>query len=319
MSFPRVVPLLALCLSTLLTSSVNAEEAKAADTKAPTAPPENRLYLAQLDIIRVGPIGLESQNRLVFQHRLMDSESVLFRDTYANGALNFKLNPAYFKVGPMVDIQPIALFNLRLAYEYMQYFGGFGFLQSFPEPTTDYSFEATVRDENEEAGLNYVTTGSHIFVEPTLQLKVKKVAVRSKLAIERWKMNLQNGDKVFYDATLHTLVPGDGMVLANDTDVLYVTGKKLTAGIRYSGVFPQYAADDFQSGTIPDNAMDGSHHKLGPLVAYSFNTREFTRWNKPTLLVVGGWYLKHPNEVESKVPYVLVGFGFNSDFLHPRD
>ena len=129
-----------------------------------------------------------------FRRFLSDSDSALFRDTFVNGAAALKLNPAYFKVGPTVDIQPIALLNVRLGYEYMRFFGGFGYLQSFdaPEALADGSspFEKSIRDANDEAGLNYVTSGHHMFVEPTFQIKVKKVAVRSKTAIERWRMAL---------------------------------------------------------------------------------------------------------------------------------
>lgn len=249
----------------------------------------------------------------------MDSESVLFRDTFVNGAVALKLNPAYFKVGPTLDVQPIALFHLRAGYEYMRFFGGFGYLQSFDAPHHLASgaspFEKAIRDDNDDAGLNYVTAGHHMFVEPTLQVKVDKVVVRSKTAIERWKMPLDdmdgNGvmDTVFYDATLHTLVPSDGWVIANDSDLLYASGKHLTAGVRYSVVSPKYSQSD---------AFDGGVMKLGPLVAWSFHTRDYSRFNKPTLLFVGGWYLKHPNEVEKSFPYILLGYSFTSDLLNPR-
>lgn len=303
-----LVALLSLALG--LTRPALAEDA------APQAPPDTRLYLHDLSIIRLGPLGLETQNRLVFQKRLMDSDSALFRDTYVNGAAALKLNPAYFKVGPTVDIQPIALLNVRLGYEYMRFFGGFGYLQSFSEPELladgTSPFEKSIRDANSDAELNYVTSGHHMFVEPTFQIKVSKVAIRSKTAIERWRMALDDmdgdgqTDTVFYDATLHTLVPAAGMVVTNDSDLLYVSGKHLTAGARYSVVSPKYEGD----------AMDGGVMKLGPIVAWTFNTRDYSSFNKPTLLFIGGWYLKHPNEVERSFPYLLLGYSFSSDFLN---
>ncbi len=281
------------------------------------APPDLRVYLGSLSIFRLGPLGLETQNRVMLQKRLMDSESVLFDNTFAGGGVSLKLNPAYVKVGPLFEVQPITLLNIRLGYEYVSYFGGFGYLQSWPEPTDAYSFELSERDLNERDGLNYVTSGHHLFVEPTVQLKAGKVAIRSKTPVEYWKMALQDGDLVFYDATLHTLVPGSGLVVSNDSDLLYVSGKRLTAGVRYSGVFPKYGDDDFQGGTVAANAVSGNHHKVGPLIAWSFHSRDFQPkgLNKPTLLFVGGWYLDHPNEVESAFPYLLLGFGFSKDLL----
>jgi hypothetical protein len=72
---------------------------------------------------------------------------------------------------------------------------------------------------------------------------------------------------------------------------------RLIAGLRYSAVFP---------GT------ESSHHRLGPIVAWSFHTRDYTGFNKPTLLAIFGWYLDHPNR-EGALPYMLLGFSFTSD------
>jgi hypothetical protein len=58
--------------------------------------------------------------------------------------------------------------------------------------------------------------------------------------------------------------------------------------------------------------------RVGPLVAFSFNTKEFgSGFNKPTVLANVAWYLDHPNR-EGGVPYVLLGFAFSSDLL-PSD
>jgi hypothetical protein len=54
-----------------------------------------------------------------------------------------------------------------------------------------------------------------------------------------------------------------------------------------------------------------------PIVAFSFNTREYSSFNKPTLLAIVNWYLDHPNR-EGALPYVLIGFSFSSDFLAAR-
>lgn len=280
-------------------------------------PPDLRVYWSSLNVFRLGPTGLESQNRVMMQKRLMDSDSVLFENTFLSGGVGLKLNPAYVKAGPVLELQPIALFNLRVSYEFVSYFGSFGYLQSWPEPTSAYSFELSERDRNQLDGLNYVTSGHHLLIEPTVQAKASVFAVRSKTAIEYWDVTLHDDELVFYDATLHTLVPGKGWTFANDSDLLFVGKHHLTAGVRYSGVFPQYAANDFQSGEVSASAIDGSVHKVGPLLAWSFHTREYQPkgLSKPTLLLVGGWYLKHPNPVESTFPYILVGFGFTRELL----
>ncbi len=278
----------------------------------PAPIPLNRLYLASLTLVRYNPLGLETQNRLVFQHRLLDSESLLLRDTFVSGAASVKLNPAYIKVGPTVELQPLAVLNLRAGYEFLGYFGSLGFLQSYPDAARDYSDDARKIAE----GASYSTTGHHVFFEPTLQARVKALAVRSKLAVEYWSMGLSGGDRVFYDATLDTLVPNKGWIVTNDTDLVFSAGR-LTFGARFSGVWPIYGKDYFGAAGPPARFGGNSHMRLGPIVAFSFNTREYSSFNKPTLLAIAGWYLDHPNR-EGALPYLLLGFSFTSDFLAAR-
>jgi len=285
----------ALVLTGLFGTPVMAEDPKeAVKETAIAAPPSDRLYWASLSILRYNPLGLETQNRLMYSKRLADSSSVLFRDTFfAIGPL-VKLNPAYVKAGGLIDFQPIAVFNLRLGYEFIDYFGTMGYLQSTAVKNADYDDD--LRKDNEDDA--YSTKGHHYFAEPTVQMKVGKIAVRSKFGFEYWDLDLHKKDKYFYDATLDTMVPVKKTVWTNDSDLIYMNGP-LALGVRYSAVIP---------GT------DQSHMRVGPLFAYSFNTNDYTSWNKPTLLVVLGWYLDHPNR-EGAVPYTLVGFSFSMDFL----
>ncbi|MCU0846132.1 MAG: hypothetical protein MUC76_14560 [Spirochaetes bacterium] len=281
-----------LAIACLFAVPAPAQE-KAAET-AFQAPPQNRLYLASLSIVRVNPLGLETQNRLMFARRLAESTSPLFRDTFFAGGLSTKLNPAYLKIGPLIDFQPIGIFNLRLGYEYLRYFGTMGYLQSAPDADVNFSDDAR-KDTEDDA---YSTGGHHFFAEPTLQMKVGKIAVRSKFAFEYWDLDLEEDDEYFYDATLDTLVPDKKMLWSNDSDLLYMSGQ-LTLGVRYSAVFP---GNDLQ------------HMRVGPLLAWSFHTRDYSSFNKPTLLMILGWYFKHPDRVGA-VPYVLVGFSFSSDLM----
>jgi len=286
----------------------------APEDKPPELPPIplHRLYLASLTIFRYNPLGFESQKRLVFQRRLMDSPSIVLHDTFVSGAASLKLNPAYLKIGPIVELQPLALLNVRVGYDFLYYFGSFGYLQSYPSAARPYSDAARKATERSA----YSTSGHHVFIEPTLQAKVKSIALRSKLAIEYWNMGLRAGDRVFYDATLDTLVPNKGWVLANDSDLVYILDR-LTFGVRFSGSWPLYRAEDYGVTGLPVGFGGNRHMRLGPVVAFSFTTREYTNFNKPTLLAIAGWYLDHPNR-EGALPYMLLGFSFSSDFLSAR-
>jgi hypothetical protein len=101
-------------------------------------PPSDRLYWALLSIIRYNPLGLETQNRLIYSKRLAVSFSLLFRGIFLALGLLVKLKPAFIKAGGLVDFQPIAIFNLRLGYEFINYFSTLGYLQLSPLSDADY-------------------------------------------------------------------------------------------------------------------------------------------------------------------------------------
>ncbi len=256
--------------------------------------PEERLSLSSLSIARYNPLGLETQNRFFYSRRLFESDARLFGDTFLAPGLSLRLNPAYLGLGALVDFQPIAVFHLRLGYEWNTYFGTVGYLRSYPASDADYSDDAR-SDTDDQA---YATTGHRLFVQPTLQIKVGRVAARAQFGFEYWVVDLHPGDRTFYDATLDTLLPTKRIVWTNDTDVLFLSDR-LAVGARASAVFP---------GTSQ------SHLRLGPFLAWSFHNQERTCLSKPTLLASLAWYLKHPNRTGA-VPYALLGFSFSCDFL----
>ncbi|RKG64413.1 hypothetical protein D7V80_27020 [Corallococcus sp. CA054B] len=287
------------------------------DVPPPVLPPlpDSRVYFTTLNVVRYNPLGLESQNRLVYQKRLVDSPSLLLRDTYASAGASLRLSPAFFKLGPVVELQPLAIFNVRAGYEYVQFFGTFGSVQSYPDSFQPYDDD--LRSATSDTA--YGTSGHHFFVEPMLQAKVKSLALRSKLAIEYWNLSLRDGGTrgTFYDPTLDTLVPGKGWVLANDTDLLWLAGQ-WTLGARLSAVWPRYDEDSSAVEPLPGRTLPtNSHVRVGPLVAYAFDTKPGGLMSKPTVVVMAGWYLKHENRMNA-MPYLLGGFSFTTELLSGR-
>ena len=131
-------------------------------------------------------------------------------------------------------------------------------------------------------------------------------------------MDLQRGDRVFYEATLDAAVPAKGLVVANDFDVIYqrpMDQALLSLGVRVSSVLPQYKGDLAASGAQVDN----SHHRAGILAAYTLYDRGYTSFNKPTVLLITSWYLNHRyrtgQDVAQLVPYFVLGFAWQSDLL----
>ena len=72
--------------------------------------------------------------------------------------------------------------------------------------------------------------------------------------------------------------------------------------------------------------------RMGPVISYTFFDRGFTRFNKPTLLLITNFYLDHRYRTgqatsqvvpavfanSSAIPYVVLGFSFQSDFINTQ-
>jgi hypothetical protein len=296
-------------------------------------PPENRLVLNNLLVGRYNPLGLEDQIRFGFQRRLFASYKPAFRDNFLFVGIYPKINPAFIKIGPMVEVQPLSILNLRFQAEMIDYFGTFGELQSFTSPLAIYSDSALTcndkgNDDNACQGLppgygtpamkNYVTHGMHFVFEPMLQMKFGPIAIRNRFSIEYWNMRLRPGDTVFYEITLDTLIPASGWVLANDLDVLYITKFRFVAGLRYSVVHPFYSASDYQPGQDTSQNPNG-HQRIGPLLAYTFFEKGYARFDRPSLILIANWYVQHRwrtgQDVNQGIPYVVLAFAFQSDLM----
>ncbi len=285
-----------------------------AQSPAPEVP-ERRVILNNLTALRLNPLGLENQTRLGYQSVLYRNEGALFRDNFLFLGANAKLSPASGRVGPTVELQPLSIFNLRLTAEYVGFFSTYGNLQSFPSPNADYS--RALRDTREQAEENYAATGMRLAIEPLVQLKVGPIAVRDRFALEYLSMGLRNGDRVWYDPGLDTLVAGKGFAFTNDLDILYLGRPPLVLGVRYSLVEPLYRSRHLAPGE--DLVADNDHHRVGLLAAYVFWDEGYTSFNKPAVLLNVAWYLTHRYrtgaDTSQAVPYVVLGFAFQSDLL----
>jgi hypothetical protein len=310
----------------------NPHGAPASPAPSPAAPPQTpeaparRVVLNNLVGFRYNPLGLEDQLRAGVQQRLYQSERAALKDNFLFGGIHPRLNPAFFKLGPSLEIQPLSVFNLRLASELVGYYSTFGFLQSFRSALDDYSDSALRRGRDQKR--NYSAFGLHVLIEPTVQLRFGPVVIRDKLSIEHWRLKLRPGDRVFYDVTLDTVVGSIGWVVQNDLDVLYLhdfksfsgalRGARLAAGVRYTAVRPFYDAGDVRPWEDPKSAANG-HHRVGPLAAFTFFDDGYSRFNKPTAIVIANWYVDHRfrtgRDTSAGIPYLILAFAFQSDLL----
>ncbi|MSQ83692.1 MAG: hypothetical protein EXR77_12540 [Myxococcales bacterium] len=284
--------------------------------------PQNRLVINNLTLFRHNPIGLENQLRLGFAHRLYEAnDSRALRDNFVWLGTYLRVNPASLRTAAMIELQPLSLVNLRFSAEYLRFYGNFTFVQSRGDAGGDLA-DTTMKANKLGALGNYSAGGVHLTFEPLIQAKVGPIAVRSRGFVGWFDMDLQRGDRVWYEATLDTALPGKGLVFANDFDVIYqrpMDEALLSLGVRVSSVMPQYQGDQVPA---VDGAPENSHHRMGLLAAYTFFDRGYSSFEKPSLLLICSWYLQHRyrtgQDVARAMPYVVLGFAFQSDLLDPK-
>ncbi|MCW5802436.1 MAG: hypothetical protein KIT31_08615 [Deltaproteobacteria bacterium] len=309
------------------------------------APPPGgwRLMLSDLTILRLNPIGLETRGRFGLQKRLYASEKKISKNNFAFVGAYPKLNPANASFGVGGELQPVSMFNLRAMAEVQQYFGTFGFLQSFTSPTKNYSDAQIDALETVPGRAPQATNLFHIGIAPTLQAKVGPIAVRTLVQLDYWDLNIRAGDTVAYEPTYDTLLPDGGWTLSTDTDVLYTGRPGLAIGLRHSFVHAFYGDKHFADRDLSadENKQQAaafgdrnSHQRLGLFAAYTMRDRGPSKFNKPTVVLILSWYLDHrwrlgapaqlrPGETAGDftnraVPYFLLGYAFESDFLPVR-
>jgi hypothetical protein len=301
---------------------------------SPKLPDGWRFMLSDLTILRLNPIGLETRARFGVQKKLYPSDKKVTENNFFFAGLYPKLNPASAQIALGGELQPASIFNVRVFGELQKFFGTFGFLQSFATANANYSDRVLADNKDSPTPLTEVqaTTVKHLSIQPMVQLKFGKIALRSLLQFDYWDGDIRSGNVVFYEPTFDTLLPDQGWTFAADNDVLYVTGTGLAAGLRHTYVKPLYNVDHFL-GAADENSYDGqnSHHRLGFFGAYTIKDHGPSTFNKPTVILILSFYLKHkyragePDTIDPgyesgdyrtrAFPYFIAGFAFESDFI----
>lgn len=307
--------------SVLLAAAVLAAPTVHAQPGPADPPPRLRVALSNLLAARVNPLGLEDQLRVGVLWRLVPRSSPLLRDNFVYLGLAPRLSPAYLKLGPSVELQPLSILNLRFTAELVQWFGTFDTLQSFPSPLDEFS--DTTRRQLDDSGRSYRPSGAHLFFEPMVQLRFGPIAFRNRFSLEWFYLKLRDGDRAFYDISLDAMIQNHGLVIGNEMDLLWLQRfrrwptTQLALGARYSVVHPLYRSDAYRPGETQHNP--NSQQRVGPIVAFTFFDRGYTRFNKPTLILIASWYAKHRYrtgaDVSAAVPYLVLGFAFTSDLV----
>lgn len=281
-------------------------------------PPRHRVVYRDLTAFRANPLGLISDARFLYRYRLYESDSLALRDNFISVGLAPVLSAGYARAGVQAEFQPLTILNLWAQYEYVQYFGGFNYLQSFPSATSAHD-DSTLKElgglASDDPAKNYAGAGTQLTLGANLTLKFGDIVLRTQAKLGRADMDLRSGDRVFYDTTFDLLIQNGAWFFNNDTDLLWSTDGPLTLGLRWTQAKAFY--DD--AAFAPDDeraAAPGMTHRAGPLAAYTWKKADGASIES-TLILVANWWVSHPSrtgqDVSRLVPYFVLGYAITGD------
>lgn len=273
---------------------------------AETAIPKHRLYYTNATFARLNPLGLIDAFSLGWRYRLMDSDSVLFNDTYTMLGLSARASPAFARVGARAEVNPIAVWKAFGAVEGVYYFGTFDQVTGFADADAVYDDDTLEALGRGRSTLGWVATAGTV-----LQAKAGPVAVRSTFQGQRYALDLPEGERFFYDQFWDRLAPNEQWMLLNDLDLMGVFDHA-RIGARWTWSDALIDEGDSVAGL--------AQHRVGPLFAWQFKDEPAgTRFNKPTVFALAQWWMQHPyrdGTVSSQaMPLIALGFAFQGDLL----
>lgn len=295
--------------------------ASRAEGQVDPQPPISLAY-SNLTAVRLNPLGLVDFASASLRLRLYESDSDALTQNFVGFGAVAALSPAWGRVGVLAEVQPLSVLLLYAQYEFIGYFGTFDLTASFPSASADYSDTSIDQRGSDPATDNYATTGSILTLGATLQLKVGPIAVRSLFRAVRTDYDLRSGDRVYYDQIYDILMPDEGWMVTNDVDVLGVFdigSHALAAGARYSFTHSFYRDAHYLSAADHDTAPSNDVQRLGALVAWTVSKNPLGRFDRPTLILIAQWHLKHRwrtgQDVSTALPYLALAFSFRGDLL----
>lgn len=285
----------------------------------PPLRPEHRIEYTSLTAVRLNPLGLSEQADLGYRYRLYRNPGPLFRDAYLGGGPSVQLTPAFARLGGKIEIRPLTVLLLSAGYYFHGWYGSFDALQTFASPLESYS--DTTIEERGDAGLHSSTTASELELRAQVIGKVGPIVLRGDVKVSRFKADLPEGDRLFYDTGSDMMVADRGVLVQNDDDLVYfgapgVDEGGLIAGARLSIVAAPYRDTLYPAGASTENP-NSPIVRLGPILAYTFYDDPDSAFNKPTIIGIAGWHLAHRfrtgEDVSQAIPYGVVAFRVEGD------
>ncbi len=298
-------------LAALITSSV-----ASAQMLQDQGPPQHRIIHRNTIAVRYNPLGLLYDGRFAYRFRLYQHESKVLRDNYIGIGVAPTMSPAFLRIGPYVEFNPLTMLGFWGMVQFVQYFGSFDLAQGFPGAQSDFSDKAIKANKDNRVATN----GYEVTLGANFQAKVAMIILRSQARLVYGSLKLKDGERIYYDQFYDVGAPNQGFTFANDLDVLFQgLENKLVAGARYTATVPLYDPSRHFDPNDPTGTADNSMHRVGPFVGYTFKIEDGAAFNTPTVFLLVQWWLKHRFrtgvDTSQALPLIGIGFQMTGDFL----
>jgi hypothetical protein len=248
---------------------------------------------------QVNPRSLAADVRLRHRQALYDDERPLLALNHLETSAGLTVSPAGLIPSIGVEVQPLSVLTLGVAYAPAFYFGTSGLAQSYPSPRARLGGTALGGIRGGPGG-SYALGVHQLVLSGALQARVKAVALRAALSVTRLQADLHGDDRVVYDPLHDLLVYRSGWVAQGDTDLVWFASPRLVLGVRHSLVTAWYPAAAFPASEPRLRSRTTS--RLGPLARYALWKGHGGLADEGSVVAAAQWWLAHPDRTGRTSP-----------------
>lgn len=181
----------------------------------------SKVYLSNQVAARALPReGAAGTIELHLRRYYSGSDSILFKNNYIGLGFADTLSPATNSIGAFAEFEPIAVFNLRVQVDHLQYFGAFVAMLEFPNADVDYS--DSVLDDAQDDDDAVWATGTRLTLRPTFQIMIKRFVAVNTMNFQWYDMDTPD---FFYQPSEDTLMENDEYFFSSQAIAGIITWK----------------------------------------------------------------------------------------------
>jgi hypothetical protein len=228
----------------------------------------------------LNPPGLLARAPFQWRWRTTTSSSPILSDAHVAVGVTPELSPSYTRLDAWVEAAPLSIFSVRAGIVPTYYFGTFGSLVSFADYRGPFDWKAI----QARAGDARAAAALRMYANPTLQVRVGRVAAASSGILERWRADVPG--PLFYEVYRDTLIAAAGGTVGFVSNVAVYEvpagAGKVSAGALHDLTYVF---------AFPGNRIQ----RIGPVVMYEAGW-SWLGIRRPRFILNVGYYLQDPSK-----------------------